>query len=55
MRISKHPILDARERSQVSFSFNGKNLSALDGEPISSALIANGIHVFGLHHVSDPT
>ncbi len=54
MRISKHPILDARERSQVSFSFSGKNLSALDGEPISSALIANGIHVFGHHHVSDP-
>jgi sarcosine oxidase, subunit alpha len=50
MRIKKHPILDARERREISFSFNGHELAALEGEPISSALIANDIHVFGHHH-----
>lgn len=50
MRIKKHPILDARERREITFSFNGKQLSGLEGEPISSALIANDIHVFGHHH-----
>lgn len=50
MRIKKHPILDVKEHREISFSFNGNELSALEGEPISSALIANDIHIFGHHH-----
>ena len=49
-RINKHPILDIPERTVVSFTWNGKKLAGFDGEMISSALIANGVHVFGHHH-----
>ena len=49
-RIKKHPILDIPERAPVSFTWNSKKLSGFDGEMISSALFANGIHIFGHHH-----
>jgi len=49
-RIKKHMILPVPERKTVSFSFDGKKLEASAGEMISSALIANGIHVFSHHH-----
>jgi sarcosine oxidase subunit alpha len=51
-RVEKHPILPVSERKDVMFSFNGKELTAKEGEVISSALIAHGIHVFG-HHPKD--
>ncbi len=49
-RISKHPILAVEERDDVLFTWNGVALTAKKGEMISSALIANGINVFGHHH-----
>ncbi len=49
-RITKHPILDIPKRTPVSFTWNGKALSGFDGEMISSALFASGIHIFGHHH-----
>jgi NADPH-dependent 2,4-dienoyl-CoA reductase/sulfur reductase-like enzyme/NAD-dependent dihydropyrimidine dehydrogenase PreA subunit/bacterioferritin-associated ferredoxin len=49
-RILKHPILPIEEREDVLFSWNGELLLAKKGEMISSALIANGINVFGHHH-----
>ncbi len=49
-RIDKHPILPVRELEDVDFSWNGASLTAKAGEMISSALIANGISVFGHHH-----
>ena len=49
-RIKKHPILEIPERRPVSFTWNGKILTGYEGEMISSALIANGIHIFGHHH-----
>jgi sarcosine oxidase subunit alpha len=49
-RITKHPILDIPERTTVSFTWNGKKLTGFDGEMISSALFAGGIHIFGHHH-----
>lgn len=49
-RILKHPILPIEEREDVLFSWNGEPLLAKKGEMISSALIANGINVFGHHH-----
>ncbi len=51
-RITKHPILEIPEKTRVTFTFNGKTLTGCEGEMISSALIANGIHVFG-HHPRD--
>lgn len=48
-RIEKHPILSIPERKPISIFWEGKPLSAFEGETISAALIANGIHVFGYH------
>lgn len=49
-RITKHPILEVTNRKEVTFTWNGRKLKGYDGEMISSALIANGIHIFGHHH-----
>lgn len=51
-RINKHPILDVPDKADLMFRFNGKALIAKQGEMIASALIANGIVVFG-HHPKD--
>jgi len=51
-RIEEHPILEIPERTKVTFTWNGKKLEGFEGEPISSALIANDVHVFG-HHAKD--
>ncbi|HDG98147.1 MAG TPA: FAD-dependent oxidoreductase, partial [Desulfobacterales bacterium] len=51
-RIREHPILDVPEREEVWFTWNGKELKGLKGEMISSALVANDIHIFG-HHPKD--
>ncbi len=50
-RIERHPILEVRRRRDIPFTFNGKVLTAKEGEVIASALIAYGIHVFGHHRV----
>ncbi|MBW2004284.1 MAG: FAD-dependent oxidoreductase [Deltaproteobacteria bacterium] len=51
-RIKKHPILNIPKRKRVVFYWNSQKLQACEGEMISSALFANGIHVFG-HHAKD--
>ena len=51
-RIEKHPILDIPVRKQITFLWNQTPLSGYENEMISSALIANGIHIFG-HHPKD--
>ncbi|MCX6646967.1 MAG: 2Fe-2S iron-sulfur cluster-binding protein [bacterium] len=51
-RIKSHPILDVPKRREIPFTFNGEPFDAYDGEVISSALFANGIHIFG-HHPKD--
>ena len=51
-RIEKHPILSIPKRTKIGFYWNNRKLRAFEGEVISSALFANGIHVFG-HHVRD--
>ena len=48
-RITQHPVLQPKERGTVAFSFDGKPCSALEGEVISSALLANGIRIFSRH------
>lgn len=49
-RIDSHPILPVPQREEILFQFNGQVLTAVKGEMIASALIANGISVFGHHH-----
>jgi NADPH-dependent 2,4-dienoyl-CoA reductase/sulfur reductase-like enzyme/Fe-S-cluster-containing hydrogenase component 2/bacterioferritin-associated ferredoxin len=51
-RIDSHPILTAPARETVTFYWQGQPLTALVGEPVSTALFAHGIHVFG-HHAKD--
>lgn len=51
-RIKKHPILPIPERREIKFNWRGEELSAQEGETISSALFAHGIRVFG-HHAHD--
>jgi NADPH-dependent 2,4-dienoyl-CoA reductase/sulfur reductase-like enzyme/Pyruvate/2-oxoacid:ferredoxin oxidoreductase delta subunit/bacterioferritin-associated ferredoxin len=51
-RIDKHPILEIADSKEVSFTWNGVQLTGQEGEMISSALFANDVHVFG-HHYKD--
>ena len=51
-RIEKHPILSIPEKRKIHFYWNSQKLEANEGEVISSALFAKGIHIFG-HHVKD--
>lgn len=51
-RIHRHPILEIPKVDEVPFFWEGTLLKGKCGEPISSALIANGIFIFG-HHSHD--
>jgi len=51
-RIYQHPILEIPKVDEVSFFWKGNAFKGKSGEPISSALIANGIFIFG-HHPHD--
>ena len=46
MRISEHPIIESYNKGRkVTFSFDGKELSGYEGEPIAAALKAAGVMV----------
>ncbi|MDC7240457.1 MAG: (2Fe-2S)-binding protein [Spirochaetales bacterium] len=46
MRIKTHPILgEQSHKEEVSFSYNGKQMKGLEGEPIMVALRAAGVMV----------
>jgi hypothetical protein len=45
-RIDKHPILNFKMGKAVRFSFDGRELEGFEGEPIASALHANGVQVY---------
>ncbi|KYK30221.1 MAG: sulfurtransferase [Candidatus Proteinoplasmatales archaeon SG8-5] len=49
-RIIEHPILPEPPEATVPFTFNDREMLARENEVISSALFANGIGVFNLHH-----
>lgn len=51
-RIKTHPVLSIPKTAPVSFSWNGQPLEGTEGETIASALMANGVRVFG-HHPKD--
>ena len=44
MRITKHPILTFDQKHKIPFTFNEKQIFALDGESIAAALHANGVN-----------
>ena len=48
-RIIKHPILEIHPKEIIQFTWRGKMLLGHKNETIASALIANGIHIFGYH------
>ncbi|MBU5347140.1 (2Fe-2S)-binding protein [Paenibacillus lautus] len=50
-RITFHPILgpQRKEREPVTFTFNGRKLTGLQGEPIAAALLASGIRTLRRH------
>ncbi|KUK98013.1 MAG: Putative oxidoreductase [Anaerolineaceae bacterium 46_22] len=51
-RINSHPILEIPVSKIIEFFWQGKPFQAKEGETIASALIANGINIFG-HHPKD--
>jgi NADPH-dependent 2,4-dienoyl-CoA reductase/sulfur reductase-like enzyme/Pyruvate/2-oxoacid:ferredoxin oxidoreductase delta subunit/bacterioferritin-associated ferredoxin len=51
-RIESHPILKIPESGTIEFFWKNQPLQAKTGETIASALIANGINIFG-HHPKD--
>lgn len=51
-RVVSHPILSVPAGKTISFTFDGRRLEGFEDEIISSALIANGIHIFS-HHPRD--
>ncbi len=53
-RIYKHPVLGTvPTKKSIQFYFNGELLEGLENEPVSSALIANGIKEFSIHPVGN--
>jgi len=51
-RITSHPILEIPEPRTIEFFWKNHPLQAKNGETIASALIANGVDIFG-HHPKD--
>ncbi len=48
--IEEHTIVDYPSRTPVTFSFDGRTLTGLAGQPIAAALLDNGISVFRHTH-----
>jgi hypothetical protein len=51
--IQQHPVLQVKDKKHVIFHYDGKEYLGIEGDPVSSALIANGIQVFSIHHKND--
>jgi sarcosine oxidase subunit alpha len=51
-RVKAHPILEVVDREDITFFWNNQKIQSHAGETLSSALMANGIHIFG-HHAKD--
>lgn len=49
-RVMHHPVLPPLSESWVKFTFNGREMIGRIGEMVSSAVFANGEHIFGHHH-----
>lgn len=52
-RIVDHPVLGGlEERSEVTFTFDGKEYTGYEGDTIASALLANGVRTLRAHEES---
>ncbi|HZW27963.1 MAG TPA: (2Fe-2S)-binding protein [Trueperaceae bacterium] len=49
MRVTDHPLLPPLRRREVRFSFEGREVVALEGESIAAALLASGERVLRFH------
>lgn len=47
MRVKNHPVLSFSDKKQISFMFDGKEMVGYEGDTIASALVDNGVKVFG--------
>lgn len=45
MRLNQHPILDFPTGREVRFTFDGREMMGIEGEPIAAALHAAGVKV----------
>ena len=52
-RIARHPVLEESGVNRVEFTFNGESVTGIEGEAVSSALFAMGVHIFGHHHADE--
>lgn len=48
-RIQAHPVLADKQAKEVGFMFNGESVRGLEGEALSSALVALGVTQFSFH------
>ncbi|MDZ7822239.1 MAG: 2Fe-2S iron-sulfur cluster-binding protein [Candidatus Marinimicrobia bacterium] len=46
----QHPLITVRDKNHVPFTFNGDPYFGNENDAVSSALIANDIHIFSYHH-----
>jgi sarcosine oxidase subunit alpha len=51
-RVIDHPLIKRGKQQRVSFTFNGVSVEGIAGEPIATALLANGIRVLRKHEES---
>jgi len=52
-RIVDHPVLGKiEERSEITFTFDGKQYTGYEGDTIASALLANGQRTLRVHEAS---
>lgn len=49
MRIENHPVLTYEHGKTVKFTFKGETMEGYEGEPIASALHANGVRELREH------
>ncbi|RLG45461.1 MAG: sarcosine oxidase subunit alpha, partial [Thermoproteota archaeon] len=50
LRIKNHPILDFPRERVVTFTFEGREVLAYEGESIAAALYASGLRIFTWSH-----
>ena len=43
-RVQTHPVLEIRNKKNITINIDGRQYAAIEGEPIASAMMANGIH-----------
>lgn len=46
LRVLEHPVLGAVKVKSIHFNFNGRQIAAMEGDTIASALMANDIKNF---------